>query len=390
MSRVGRSVAGWRLGTRLFVAQAAALVAIVITTAVVATILGPPLFHAHLVEAGHPTDAAEVPHIEQAFADAGTLSLAIGLLVALVFALAVTWYLTRRIGRPLHTLTDAAHEMAAGDYDTRVTVDGAGPELETLADSFNQMAEQLGNTENTRRRLLSDLAHELRTPVATLSAHLEGLSDGVTTWDDNTQQILEHQVERLVRLARDLDDVSRAEEGRIGLDLSRQAVPDLVRHAVDQFRDRYARKHVELSSQADDAEVDVDPQRIAQVLGNLLANAVRHTPAGGHVAVTARRRGATVTIAVTDTGEGMASEQLAHIFERFYRGDTAREADRAGSGIGLTIARAIAEAHGGTLTASSRGTGHGATFLLTLPDRLPTGHGRDARVAPPSRTSDNG
>ncbi|MEA5116281.1 MAG: HAMP domain-containing protein, partial [Propionicimonas sp.] len=136
MSRVGRTVAGWRLGTRLFVAQAAALVAIVITAGLVAAILGPPLFHDHLVQAGHPTDADEVPHIEQAFADAGVLSLTVGLLVALVFALAVTWYLTRRIGRPLGTLTDAAHQMAAGDYDTRVSVEGAGPELSTLADSF--------------------------------------------------------------------------------------------------------------------------------------------------------------------------------------------------------------------------------------------------------------
>jgi signal transduction histidine kinase len=367
VSRLGDRVAGWRLGTRLFVAQAAALVAIVVTAGLVAAIIGPPLFHDHLIQAGHPTDSAEVPHIEQAFADAGVLSLTVGLMVALVCALAVTWYLTGRIGKPLGTLTRAARRMSTGDYDIRVTVEGAGPELSTLARAFNQMAERLGNTESTRRRLLSDLAHELRTPIATLSAHLEGLADGVTVWDDTTQRILANQTDRLVRLARDLDEVSRAEEGRITLDPGEQSLAALVGHAVDQLHPRYADKSVSLSAQTDDTEVIVDPQRIAQVLGNLLTNALRHTPPGGQVTVKGQRRADTVAITVADTGEGMTADQLAHVFERFYRGDTAREADKAGSGIGLTIARAIAEAHGGTLTAASPGPGQGATFTLTLP-----------------------
>ncbi|MEN0070394.1 MAG: ATP-binding protein [Propionicimonas sp.] len=370
MSR-GQPVAGWRLGTRLFLAQAAALVAIVVTAGIVAVVLGPPLFHAHLVEAGHPTDAAEIPHIEQAFADAGVLSLTIGLLVALAFALAVTWYLTRRIGRPLGTLTTAARRMATGDYDARVRVDGAGPELVTLAASFNQMAERLGNTEHTRRRLLADLAHELRTPVATLSAHLEGLADGITEWDGTTRRVLQHQTDRLARLARDLDEVSRAEEGRISLDPGPQTLSELVGHAVGQFRDRCAGKGVTLSAEATDAVVVVDPQRIAQILANLLGNALRHTPPGGRITVSAGRRGTEVSIAVTDTGDGLTREQLDHVFERFYRGAPAREADPAGSGIGLTIARAIAEAHGGGLAADSPGPGRGASFVLTLPQAGP-------------------
>lgn len=367
MSRLGDTIAGWRLGTRLFIAQAAALVAIVVTAGLVAAIIGPPLFHDHLIEAGHPTDAAEVPHIEQAFADAGVLSLTVGLLVALVCALAVTWYLTGRIGKPLGTLTRAARRMSTGDYDTRVVVDGAGPELSTLANAFNQMAEKLGNTESTRRRLLSDLAHELRTPIATLSAHLEGLADGVTDWDETTQRVLANQTERLARLARDLDEVSRAEEGRITLDVSNEPLGTLVGHAVDQLRQRYADKAVTLSVKTDDTDVAVDPQRVAQVLGNLLVNALRHTPPGGQVEITGQRRADRVTITVADTGEGMTSDQLAHVFERFYRGDSAREADKAGSGIGLTIARAIAEAHGGSLTAASPGPGQGAAFTLTVP-----------------------
>lgn len=368
MSAERGPLAGWRLGTRLFAAQAIALVASVATAALVAAVIGPPLFHLHLTESGHEPDPSQIPHIEEAFASASAVSLGVGLLVALALALAVTWYVTRRIRGPLDTLTDAARRVSAGEYDTQVTVTGSGPELATLGESFNQMAHRLGGVEDTRRRLLADLAHELRTPIATLSAHLEGLSDGVIEWNYDTRQILEHQAERLARLARDLDDVSRAEEGRITLDRSGQRLAALVGAAVDQVRVDYGAKSVTLIEDVEDAEVWADPQRIAQVLGNLLANALRHTPPGGRVSVLGRRGpGGTCTLTVTDTGEGLTAEQASHVFERFYRGDSARASDKAGSGIGLTIARAIAEAHGGTLTAASPGPAQGSVFTLTLP-----------------------
>lgn len=368
-------IGGWRLGTRLFAAQAVALAASVLTAGLVAAVIGPPLFHDHLIESGHEPDSPGIAHVEEAFASASAVSLTVGLLVALVLALAVTWYVTGRIRGPLDTLTDAAQQISAGRYAARVKVTGAGPELATLGDSFNQMAAQLGSVEETRRRLLSDLAHELRTPVATLNAHLEGLADGVTEWNDDTRRILEYQAERLTRLARDLDDVSRAEEGRIDLDVGPHSLTTLVAHALDQVEDRYDAKSVRLARDVEDAEVWVDPQRIAQILGNLLANSLRHTSAGGQVTITGRRgRGDTVAVTVTDTGDGITADQLGHIFERFYRGDTARTRDRAGSGIGLTIARALAEAHRGSLTATSPGLGKGATFTLTLPgsEGLPT------------------
>ncbi|WP_051208374.1 sensor histidine kinase [Propionicicella superfundia] len=369
------SVSGWRLGTRLFVSQAVALVAGVLTAALVAAIIGPPLFHAHLVESGQAPDAPAIPHIEEAFASAGAVSLGVGLLVALALALAVTWYLTRRIRGPLDTLTAAARRISTGDYTAQVPVTDAGPELSALGDTFNEMARRLGSVEDTRRRLLSDLAHELRTPIATLDAHLEGLADGVIPWDDSTRRVLERQAERLTRLARDLDDVSRAEEGRIALDPSAQSLAGLVSEALDQVRTGYAAASVGLAQDVPDVDVWADPQRIAQVLGNLLANALRHTPAGGRVTVTGHRGpGRVATVAVADSGEGMAAEQVPHVFERFYRGDTARAGDAAGSGIGLTIARAIAEAHGGDLTAASPGPGRGSTFTLTLP----TSHGASA------------
>ena len=252
-------LAGWRLGTRLFAAQAVALVASVATAALVAALIGPPLFHLHLTESGHDPDPSQVPHIEEAFASASAVSLGVGLLVALALSLCVTWYVTRRIRGPLDTLTDAARRVSAGDYDARVTATGSGPELATLGESFNQMAGRLGGVEETRRRLLADLAHELRTPIATLSAHLEGLSDGVLDWNDDTRQVLQHQAERLARLARDLDDVSRAEEGRIALDPSSQPLPGLVSATLDQLRVAYSAKGVALTA-------DVAPQVAARAL----------------------------------------------------------------------------------------------------------------------------
>jgi signal transduction histidine kinase len=361
-------VVGWRLGTRLFVSQAVALVASVLTAALVAAIIGPPLFHAHLIESGQQPSSPELAHVEQAFANAGAVSLGVGLLVALGLALAVTWYITRRMRAPLSTLTDAAQRMSTGDYSARVAVTGAGPELATLGHAFNQMAHKLDSVESSRRELLADLAHELRNPIATLNAHLEGLADGVIVWDDTAREVLEHQAERLTRLARDLDDVSRAEEGRISIEAGPQSLGGLVTEAVHQMQTRFAAKSVRLEQDIANLDVWVDPQRIAQVLGNLLANALRHTPSGGVVRITGRRGpdGAAI-LAVSDTGEGMTREQLAHIFERFYRGDSARVTDRGGSGIGLTIARAIVEAHGGRLTASSAGPRRGATFTVTLP-----------------------
>ncbi|MGA4506524.1 sensor histidine kinase [Propionibacteriaceae bacterium G1746] len=359
-------VASWRLGTRIFVAQAVVLVAIVVTAGLVATFIGPPVFHSHLVESGHAENTVGLTHIERAFADASLISLAVGLLVALACALVITWFLARRTGRPVEQLTRAAAALSRGHYEARVDVDSGGPELALLGTTFNAMADRLANVENTRRRLLSDLAHEMRTPIATLNAHLEGMADGVLTWDANTRAVVEQQAERLTRLVRDLDEVSRAEEGRIVLEPSPQQVNDLVEPVLQQFQRSYAAKRVELTSTPCEAVVMADPQRIAQVLGNLLSNALRHTSAGGRVSVTCKRRNDEVTITVADTGEGMTDDQLAHIFERFYRGDHARQ-EEGGSGIGLTIARALAEAHGGRVVAYSAGVGLGSRFQLTLP-----------------------
>lgn len=358
----------WRIGTRLLIAQTLVLVAAIATAAAIAAVVGPPLFHEHMLKADHSPDPSERMHVEEAYRTASAISLGLAMAAALVIALAVSWYLTRRFQTPLTDLTRAAAEVASGRYDARAPVGDAGPELDSLATAFNSMASQLAQTEDTRRRLLSDLAHELRTPVATLSAYLEGLEDGVTPWNEDTRTVLVDQVDRLSRLAQDIDAVSRAEEGRLSIKPSTVDVAELVDIAVRGQSDAYTVQGVMLTVVASEhLNIQVDRARILQILINLLDNARRHTPHGGEVRIDWQHDNGHVAISVTDSGDGIPAAQLPHVFERFYRGDTARDRERQGSGIGLTISRAIAEAHGGRLDADSDGPGTGSTFTLILP-----------------------
>ena len=358
-----------RLSTRLLLAQGLVLVASILTAALVAAIVGPSLFHRHLLESGHPPNTPELKHIEDAYQTASIISLGVALLIALTCALAVTWYLTTRLQRPLGDLTEAAEHMSAGQYSTRVRVGDAGPELNSLGEAFNAMAERLETVEETRRRLLSDLGHEMRTPVSTLGAYLDGLEDGVVAWGEEPAGVMRQQTERLRRLAEDIQDVSRAEEGRLDLKPEICSAIEVLRAAAQSSGAAFAEKNVDLRVAATDPAltVSVDPERFAQVLANLLNNARRHTPAGGTVTLAATRAPDGVAFTVSDTGDGMAPDQIPHVFERFYRGDHARDRERQGSGIGLTISRAIVAAHGGTLTATSPGPGRGSLFTATVP-----------------------
>jgi len=177
------------------------------------------------------------------------------------------------------------------------------------------------------------------------------------------------QTDRLVRLAEDIDDVSRAEEGRLVLEKSPQPADDLLRAATQAVAASFAQKAVSLVTVASPGApvIEVDRERFAQVMGNLLGNALRHTPSGGTVTASVDSTDGRVVFTVADTGEGMSAEELPHVFERFYRGDYARDRASRGSGIGLTISKAIIDAHGGTLTAASPGLGLGSTFVVTLP-----------------------
>jgi two-component system, OmpR family, sensor histidine kinase BaeS len=358
------------LATRLLAGQSLVLVAGALTTGLVATLVGPPIFHQHLLESGHEENSAELVHIEMAYREASLISLGVGLLMALMAATAVTWFLTRRLQQPLEEVTTAARELTRGHYATRVPDVGSGTELDTLAEAFNTMASRLEGTEDTRRRMLGDLAHELRTPIATLAAYHEGLQDGIAEVGPESRAVLTEQTERLARLADDIDDVSSAQEGRLDLTLRPEPVMELLWTAHDAMREAFADKGVDLvvdTAEGIGLRVRADRTRVGQLLTNLLTNALRHTPAGGLVTLSALLEDAEVALTVSDTGDGMTPEQLGHVCERFYRGDSARTRDSRGTGIGLTISKAIVDAHGGILTARSDGPGRGAALTALLP-----------------------
>lgn len=356
------------LTTRLLVSQIAVLVAMALTMVIVAAIAGPPLFEAHMHQAGHNSpDVLE--HSEEAFNTAGLLALSIGLAIAGTGAIVVSVLITRRLRRSLSDLGEAATRISDGDYELRVQP-ADSLELATLADSFNRMAAKLATVESTRRRLLTDLAHEIRTPLASMEICVESLEDGVIAPGPEAWQILNSQVERIAHLADDIGQVSAAEEGRLDLRPRPENPNDLVEAAVLAARDGFERRHVRLVVKphpGNDVVVAVDSARIGQVLGNLLSNALRHTPSGGQVDVSVVDEGDWVSLQVSDTGDGIAAEHLPRIFERFYRADTARDREHGGTGVGLAISRAIARAHGGELNATSPGPGLGATLTLRLP-----------------------
>jgi two-component system sensor histidine kinase BaeS len=374
---------GVGLAGRLFAAQTLIAVVGALTLWLVASAIGPGLFHRHLHEAAGSVSAETSKHVEEAFTSASAISITVALLASLAAALAVSAYVSRRIAGPVARLARAARGVAAGRYDTRVQAPALGADFSTLTASFNAMAARLESVETTRRRLLADLGHEMRTPVATLDAYLEGLEDGVVSIDAETVAMLRTQTARLTRLAEDITAVSRAEEHQLEMHPRPVTAAELVTTAVEASRDRYADRTVTLTSQVQPnlPALWADPERLGQVLTNLLDNARRHTPAGGRVTLSARSAGQVVELLVADTGDGIPAEHLPHVFERFYRVDRARDRAQGGSGIGLAIVKALVEAHGGDVTAASDGPGRGARFTVSLPapratwDAAPTAGG---------------
>jgi two-component system, OmpR family, sensor histidine kinase BaeS len=362
---------GAGLAGRLLVAQTLVVLTGTLTTWLVAAVVGPRLFHEHLAQASFNPTSAETLHAEEAYQSANVISLSWALLAALVAAMAVSVFVTHRIGRSVATIADAASDVAQGRYDVTVPPPGLGAEFDALASGFNQMSGQLRSVERARSRLLADLGHEMRTPLATLEAYLEALEDGVATLDASTASLLRSQTRRLARLSEDIGAVSRAEEGQVRLDRRTVQPAAVVTAATDAAGEAYQAKGVHLVTDiaAGLPELSLDPERIGQVLGNLLDNALRHTPAGGAVTISAATSSGTggAQLSVSDTGDGIPAEHLPHVFERFYRVDAARDRAHGGSGIGLAIAKALVEAQGGKLSATSPGTGQGSTFRIRLP-----------------------
>jgi len=357
------------LGPRLLLAQGLVILAGAATLLVVALVLAPGLFRDHLDRAAVPITDQLRRHIDEAFARATLISLGVAVTAALVTALALSWVVTRRIVRPVQAMADAAELIAEGDYAARVGTTSAGAELDALGRALDQMAVTLAATERTRTDMLRDLAHELRTPLTTVRGYVEALSDGVMTLDRDTVGTIDSELARVERLVDDIATVSRAEERQLDLHLRPTAAADLVTAAVAAAARAFDDGGVALLCEVHSGlpAVAADPDRVQEVLANLLDNALRHTPAGGRVTVTARRGPGVVELVVSDTGDGLDPEHLTRVFERFFRVDSGRSRRRGGSGIGLAIARALTEAHGGRIRAESPGPGQGSTFTVTLP-----------------------
>lgn len=311
---------------------------------------------------------ALIDDLNESFAQAVNQILLVAAAVAVLTAVVVSTFVTRRLVGPIERMTVASERIAAGEYDERVEAPGED-ELGALAHSFNQMAQTLAETEQRRRRLVGDVAHELRTPLANIRSVMEGLVDGVLDPEPATFHQVAREVTQLQRLVQDLEALSRAEAGQLLLEREPLDPAAFIEDAVARLRPQYVEKEVGLNLQIAGPlpVLSADKWRMTQVMMNLLGNALQYTPAGGQVTVTAQREQGQLLVRVADTGVGLAPEHLPRVFERFYRVDKSRSRAGGGSGIGLTIARHLVEAHGGRIWAESAGPGEGSVFAFTLP-----------------------
>ncbi|WP_062299129.1 sensor histidine kinase [Demequina maris] len=297
-------------------------------------------------------------------ADALPAALGWGAAAGLAAAAVAALLMSRRIAGPLGAIREATRAIAAGDYTRRVPRPPE-EELAAVAADVDALAARLADGEARRVRLVDEVAHEMRTPLTTIRGSMEGLIDGVVDPSPEVYERVAAEAARLQRLAEDLSTLSRAEESALTLRTAPADLADLAREAADRLRPQFDHRGVTLETVVAAAPVTVDRDRILQVLVNLLGNALAHSEDGGRVSVAVEARGNDAVAEVADEGDGIAPEELHRVFERFYRGPGSGE--RPGRGIGLTIARSLARAHGGDVSARSDGPGRGATFTLVLP-----------------------
>lgn len=290
-----------------------------------------------------------------------------GGLLAVAIALVLTFVLSRRVLAPIRALTQTAKQLGQGDFSQRVQFQSRG-EVRELAQAFNSMASNLERDEQLRRNMVADIAHELRTPLSNVRGYLEAVRDGVIKPDADTIRSLYEEAILLSRLVDELQELSLAEAGKLKLVFQTADIAESINQTVAAVRAQALAKGLSVSTDLPDKlpPVNIDSQRISQVLRNLLDNAVAHTAKGGTITVTARQEGNWIEVAVIDTGEGIPTEDLPNIFERFYRVDKSRARATGGSGLGLTIAKRLVEAHGGKIEVQSE-LGKGSRFTFTLP-----------------------
>lgn len=313
---------------------------------------------------GPPGSAGTGQSLLDAFGESVDIALLVSLAVGVIAAGIVAWIVTQRMTRPIETIRSATRAIADGNYGHRVA--GADViELDALGNDVNHLAQRLEDTEERRARLLSDVTHELRTPLASIDGFVEGTMDGVFTTEEMYDAVTD-ETSRLVRLVEDLSVLSKTAEHSLDLESIAVSLSMVAVTAADLLRPQYADRSVSLDvDTGPDPVVMGDERRLVQIVTNLLANALGHVDEGGAVRLRITNGGSVATVSVSDNGDGIRDEDVERVFDRFFRGTNARR--RAGTGLGLSVARGIAEAHGGTLVATSDGPGLGATFTLTLP-----------------------
>ncbi|MBK7896663.1 MAG: HAMP domain-containing protein [Anaerolineaceae bacterium] len=287
-------------------------------------------------------------------ASAGVLALLFGIVLA------------RTISHPVSELKSATQRVAQGELGHQVSV-RSSDEIGQLTASFNQMSADLAQANQLRRQMTADIAHDLRTPLSVLQGYTEALDDGKLPGNSEIYQSMHRQVKHLNRLVEDLRTLSLADAGQLSLHPQPVAPRDLLEHTALIYAQQAEKQQVTLKLEIPEGlpQIKVDLDRLVQVLGNLISNALRHTPAGGHLRLAAQSSQQQLILQVQDTGAGIAPEDLPHVFDRFYRGDKSRS-QNGESGLGLAIARSIVQAHNGRITATST-PGQGTTFTISLP-----------------------
>lgn len=369
------------LTAKLFLSYLMIVLVGVVVLASSAELVIPSAFGNHLAEmssmmSGMTGGSAEQLEMDlySSFRAGVTEALGLAALSATLIAVAASLLISRQVVAPVRRMMLASQRIAEGHYEERVQVtgdldQGDQDELGQLALSFNRMASRLEQVEGMRRQLVGDVTHELRTPLTTIKGSMEGLMDGILPANEETYQQIYLEADRLQRLVDDLQELSRVEAKAYELRLKTASVINLIGTAVARLKRQYEEKGVLIEQEIPEniPPVQVDEDRIIQVLINLLGNALQYTPSGGKVSIAVLDNDHKVQISIRDTGIGIASEHLPHLFTRFYRADKSRSRAGGGSGIGLTIAKHLVEAHGGRIWVTSPGINKGSSFVFTLP-----------------------
>lgn len=312
------------------------------------------------------------------FIDRINRTLLYGALIGAIIALVLGVLLSRTLTRPIRELTQATHAVSQGDLSQQVPV-RSSDELGELAQAFNKMSSELSRSVNARKQMTADIAHELRTPLSLILGHAEAVHDGVLPPTRENFEIIREEATRLEHLVNDLRILSLADAGELSISLQTVEPQRLLQDVASTYQYQAQRKNItlELDIASPVSNIEVDPGRMTQVLTNILDNALRHTPEGGKIVLSAREADGQIELAIRDSGPGLTNEDLERIFDRFYRTDTSRQRDGAvpgGSGLGLAIAKSIVQAHGGQISAessitSAEETGKGLKVIVSLPKK---------------------